>query len=142
METITIVRRGEKALERTVEIYYGRLRQKIDPQQEILFATGVLFDRNYCVQSMAWGFQNAGAHVIMDNRKKTHRWIYDFRTPDVGVPIYHLYGLAFARREWGQLLSSLHTHVLPASRFQVLETTASYYWGKRFLIDPIRLQLP
>ncbi len=143
METITIVRKGNGALEQSVEVHRRGSRQKIDPQIAIKHATGVLLDRNYSIVSMALGFHNAGLHVIIERRSATAHWREAFKPKARSyIPIYHLFGLAHARGEWGQLTVSLERYVVPASRYTVLEATADYYWTKRFLVDPIRLQLP
>jgi hypothetical protein len=144
MKTATIVRRGFAGSERGVDIYMHGVRRRVDPQGEILRATGQWLSRDRCISSTGQGLKDEGFNVdIKDFRTgRSGATRYTLQSISIGVPVYRLFGRAFARYQWDQLVIGLYTHVQPTSRHAVLEATADYYWSRPFLCGPIRLMLP
>lgn len=124
------------------EVYYDM----IDPRRAVFEATGLTLPGTRSIMSMVAGFYAAG------NRTRiVYAWdgyprrvvMYKPVTPIQDyfpVPVYFIFGVAWARCEWDRVRNSLQRHVSPASRLGVLEATARHYL--RNPTGPVELYVP
>ncbi|MFA5946932.1 MAG: hypothetical protein WC813_02825 [Patescibacteria group bacterium] len=78
----------------------------IDPQAEILKATGRLLDRGMCILDFASGIKASGCVVWIDERRKGR--LYSFKafidySPTGFYSDYYMFGLLWGRGQWNLL---------------------------------------
>lgn len=142
---LIIHRVGKPHVETAVRITDGRGGQWwIDPQNELLQATAVLYRRDHSIVHFADGLISAGHDVLFDFRfeGKTHEIIHHQGLSLTALE-YHFLGLAWGKNDWGRLKNALQ-HVSRSRRKHVLEQTARHnsyvpWWCRH---DPIQLCFP
>ena len=128
MSQITVYRRGDKRWERAVQLRQGGNTWHIDPQTEILQATGTWINRYWCIASFMYGLSYAGLDVHED-RCFGGAWRNVQRIdrhPGQVVHAYFFLGLAWGMNKWEETKRQLRQ--LPKrQRLTALERAGKYY---------------
>ncbi|GEM_PF-2321334 len=122
----TIHRRGNPFYERTIRITSNQGRVAyIDPQEEVLRATGLLLDRHRCILDFAEGLHHAGSKVFIETnfagRKSLMNGRVEIKSQGVFRYSYYAVGFVWGMGVWIDMMSALQQKVMPNWRHDMLE---------------------
>lgn len=141
---LTVVRASHPHTERWVRVLEREKEWRVDPHLEVALATASLgrLSRDGCIQSFMQGLVAANYDVVVHERRYGKHWVeYTFRSYGVTHGAYFLFGLAWARGEWGKLRAQLAQTIMPEQRLMVLIQTGQHY-SRHCWVHDLCLRVP